>query len=318
MTGAGIDALYNIETIIGTKQNDRFILRTVHENLEHLDGNEGVDSLSGFYLSGPLEFDAVAGKLVTDKGTVRFSNFEVLEGGSGNDVFKASKSLTSVNGRDGFDRLDFSSFDHGIELSNTFTIRNIEYVMGTNYDDVMAATGAITILQGLDGNDRLTGNKGDELLDGGSGNDLLFGRAGNDELVGGSGEDQLYGGDGSDILRGGLGDDTLFGGAGADLFSFAPEGSGSDAFGYLGTDTLKDFRLSEGDRIDLRGFGSLVGQDLQDARFVTSMGYTIKAHNYGTLGDKLIDIMDGSETILGSILIRQELRSVDTNWFLFA
>lgn len=318
ISGVGIDALFNIETIIGTKQDDRFILRVTHDWLEKLDGNDGIDSLSGFYLNGPLEFDAVSGKLKAGQTTINFSNFEVLEGGTGNDVFKASSTLTSVNGRDGFDRLDFSAYEEGIDLSKTFQIRNIEYVMGTNFDDVMTATGAINILQGLDGNDRLTGNKGDELLDGGFGDDVLLGRAGDDELIGGYGNDEIRGGDGADRLRGDAGDDTLFGGAGADFFEFAAHFTGDPDLSFFGDDALRDFRIGQGDRIDLIAFGSLFEEDLSTGSFTTSLGYTIKANNLGKQGDKLLEIFDASQNRIGNISVYGEIESVNSNWFLFA
>lgn len=79
---------------------------------------------------------------------------------------------------------------------------------------------------------------------GGAGNDILFGQGGNDLLDGGKGNDILLGGTGNDTLIGGQGNDILIGGSGADTFVWKA--------GDTGNDVIKDFKASEGDRIDLR------------------------------------------------------------------
>ncbi|WOI58252.1 hypothetical protein [Palleronia sp. LCG004] len=71
--------------------------------------------------------------------------------------------------------------------------------------------------------------------------EAISGRCGNDELYGASGEDVLFGGGGNDYLSGNQGDDTLIGGSGADTFSFD---------GDFDRDTVLDFSLADGDRID--------------------------------------------------------------------
>ncbi len=74
--------------------------------------------------------------------------------------------------------------------------------------------------------------------------DGINSQTGSGLILGTCGNDILRGSDCSDTLVGGLGNDTLFGGLGADTFVFA---SGD------GTDTIADFKLSEGDRIGLIG-----------------------------------------------------------------
>jgi Ca2+-binding RTX toxin-like protein len=66
---------------------------------------------------------------------------------------------------------------------------------------------------------------------------------GNDFLYGGLGNDLLFGQEGDDVLDGGAGMDTLYGGSGADRFDF------NTAFD--GGDVIKDFKVEEGDVIDL-------------------------------------------------------------------
>ncbi|WP_100751619.1 retention module-containing protein [Vibrio salilacus] len=82
-------------------------------------------------------------------------------------------------------------------------------------------------------------------LDGSGVNGTLTGGSASDYLVGGAGHDQLIGGDGDDTLEGGLGSDILVGGTGMDTFVWHQIDNGS-------TDTIKDFSVSEGDKIDLR------------------------------------------------------------------
>ena len=62
-------------------------------------------------------------------------------------------------------------------------------------------------------------------------------------MLGGEGNDLLFGGAGNDVLTGGKGNDMLSGGAGADTFVWKA--------GDIGQDVIKDFKLSEGDRLDL-------------------------------------------------------------------
>jgi predicted extracellular nuclease len=76
----------------------------------------------------------------------------------------------------------------------------------------------------------------------GNGDDVVRGLDGADILFGGNGEDSLYGGSGRDRLSGDNGSDWLVGGAGADVFVFARGG---------GRDTVVDFNLGEGDRLEI-------------------------------------------------------------------
>jgi hypothetical protein len=102
------------------------------------------------------------------------------------------------------------------------------------------------------GDDHIVGTSAGSTLLGGQGSDTLEGGSGTDTLNGGTGNDYLNSGAGNDILIGGEGDDILFGGAGADTFVW----QASD----LGNDVIKDFKSSEGDRIDLRDLLSTVDE----------------------------------------------------------
>ncbi|MGQ4880053.1 immunoglobulin-like domain-containing protein, partial [Billgrantia sp. LNSP4103-1] len=75
-------------------------------------------------------------------------------------------------------------------------------------------------------------------------------RGGDDRLDGGSGDDVLYGQSGDDTLIGGAGNDTLYGGLGADTFAWNL-GDQADEGTPAAHDTVKDFNIEEGDKLDL-------------------------------------------------------------------
>ena len=97
----------------------------------------------------------------------------------------------------------------------------------------------------------LVGDAGDDYMDGGLGNDTMIGGLGNDSIGGGAGNDTVKGGAGTDMIYGNLGDDTLTGGAGADAFVFLKSDVAATG-AALSKDTITDFKISEGDRLDLR------------------------------------------------------------------
>jgi VCBS repeat-containing protein len=86
--------------------------------------------------------------------------------------------------------------------------------------------------------------------------DIIYGMAGDDEIRSGGGNDTIYGGADGDALDGGAGNDILSGGADSDDLI---GGLGADVFLYYlatestvaNSDKIKDFKASEGDKIDL-------------------------------------------------------------------
>ncbi|GAA0584699.1 hypothetical protein GCM10009416_23860 [Craurococcus roseus] len=123
---------------------------------------------------------------------------------------------------------------------------------GFSFTEAAATTGNLD-LAGTSGADALAGGAGADRLRGLGGNDTLSGGGGNDALNGGAGADRLDGGAGNDYLLGGAGADVLTGGAGGDRFAFLSAGEGGD--------TIADFGLAEGDRLDLRGVFAATGQN---------------------------------------------------------
>ncbi|PMZ00471.1 type I secretion protein [Pseudomonas sp. FW306-02-F02-AA] len=153
---------------------------------------------------------------------------DTVNGGDGNDILFGD--LVSFNGiaGEGYQAMQaFVAQQTGVDLSKV-TTSNVHQYITEHYT-------AFDVSGSHDGNDTLLG---------GAGNDILFGQGGNDILDGGKGNDILLGGTGNDTLIGGQGNDILIGGSGADTFVWKA--------GDTGNDVIKDFKASEGDRIDLR------------------------------------------------------------------
>ncbi|QDV93092.1 retention module-containing protein [Pseudomonas sp. ATCC 43928] len=153
---------------------------------------------------------------------------DTVSGGDGNDLLFGD--LVSFNGiaGEGYQAMQaFVAQQTGVDVSKVTTSNVHQYI--TEHYTAFDVSGA------HDGNDTLLG---------GAGNDILFGQGGNDILDGGKGNDILLGGTGNDSLIGGQGNDILIGGSGADTFIWKA--------GDTGSDVIKDFKASEGDRIDLR------------------------------------------------------------------
>ena len=112
------------------------------------------------------------------------------------------------------------------------------------------------VVQGGDGDDRIRTADGFDSLAGGPGDDELRGGRNADVVRGGSGDDRLFGGRGHDTLKGGKGNDVIRGGFGSDLFVYS-----------AGNDLIKDFSISENDRLQLQASLSYefrqLGNDLQ-------------------------------------------------------
>jgi hypothetical protein len=100
------------------------------------------------------------------------------------------------------------------------------------------------LIAGTPGNDVLVGTDGDDVIAGRAGDDQIFGNGGNDFIHGGDGRDTIdVSLPGENIVIGGLQADTIILGPGADVVRM---------FGLSdGTDTVRNFNATEGDRLDL-------------------------------------------------------------------
>jgi hypothetical protein len=133
-------------------------------------------------------------------GTVAFSGFESLQGGTASDTFRFAPSGTisgAIAGGGGGDWLDYSLFTTPVHV-------NLATGFATHVSS--GAPGKISQIQNVKG-----GSGGNTLLGNSLGN-VLVGGVGNDTIVGGTGRSVLIGGAGADTIKGGSADDILIGG----------------------------------------------------------------------------------------------------------
>ena len=216
-----------------------------------------------------------------DSLSVQPAGFMTANGGLVMIMANGDYTYTPVAGFKGSDSFTYTVLDgQGGQDTATVTLhvsfRGHE-ILGNNQGNHIEGSKRGDTILGLGGNDTIEGRQADDRILGGSGHDNLYGNNGNDLLIGGSGKDRLEGGNGNDrligddiyllpdnqyryagadggndVLNGGHGNDLLIGGGGNDTLY---GGSGSDIFKYLkgnsGTDTIKDFNICSGDKIDI-------------------------------------------------------------------
>ena len=315
-----LNGLGGADSLIGGSGDDTALggdgddLLYVAAGADVLDGGAGIDTI---VFVSPTTADWQSGMLDANIGTDTLSNWEVMQGSTGDDRIRT--------------------------LSQGFAVE----LRGGTGNDVLAA--------GVDGviGDTLSGDAGDDQLDGGAGNDVLRGGAGADVLAGGAGTDtasyytgtvgilvslatglgsggeaqgdtltgienlnggqggdSLYGNadanalqgwNGNDVLVGRAGKDMLTGGVGGDRFTFAAIG---ESVVGANADRITDFSQAQGDKVDLAGIdanGAMAGDqafsfigsglftgDSGQLRFaVTAPGVTTIAGDIN--GDKVSD-----------------------------
>lgn len=244
--GAGVgtslaqgDVLSNIQKVVGSAQNDTFILADSTVTQE-LDGGGGVNAVSfqraaasvtailqaftGVSLAGAAlgkTFTNIQNLTGSDQADVlggKDGENNHLIGGRGNDTLLVSTGNDTLDGGAGTDGVDFSKLVGPAQ----FFVINLDAA-----GDALVSWGASNTVQLKSieeilvggGDDSITGHNLNDTFNGGVGNDTLNGAAGDDSLLGGAGDDNLLGGDGNDILLGGAGSDTLDGGAGIGDFA---------------------------------------------------------------------------------------------------
>ncbi|MFD0978451.1 calcium-binding protein [Tropicimonas aquimaris] len=134
-------------------------------------------------------------------------------------------------------------------------------------------------LNGRGGADFLNGGLGDDKLIGGGGSDRLNGHIGDDTLIGGNGNDYLDGRDGTDVASGGKGNDTFLfdfngdnvwtGGGGADRFQAG--GVPGEPYGWT---KVTDFKVRQGDKLDLTNDSALLFDPIDEIRFIGKKGFS--------------------------------------------
>ncbi|MCS3455731.1 T1SS-143 domain-containing protein [Aeromonas sp. BIGb0405] len=123
----------------------------------------------------------------------------------------------------------------------------------------------------------------------------LHGSGSDDHLIGGLGDDILYGGAGSDILTGGLGSDTF-------AWTLPDAGSASQP----AVDTITDFNLQQGDKLDLSDMlGGVSGDDINSLLSHIQVSVTAGANG---VSDLHLDISPAGD---GQVTQSIDVKSVD-------
>ena len=231
-------------------------------------------STNGFYTIDPtLDFSTIY--------------FEVVQGTAKLDGFSYSQSILPENQVLSF---AVSATDNDYDTSAVQQL-DIKLLGGVAGDDISGTAGHDAIMGsslgehifGLEGNDILTGGEGNDILNGGDGSDTasylnsatavtvnldagtatggdgndalasienIIGSQFDDSLTGDNNVNHISGDAGTDTLIGGLGNDILTGGDGADIFKWTADDI-NIASGAPFSDTITDFSITEGDKLDL-------------------------------------------------------------------
>ncbi|ACU89968.1 cadherin-like domain-containing protein [Desulfomicrobium baculatum] len=237
--GAGNDTLLSDggnDTLYGRDGNDFLDGGT---NSDHLIGGDGNDTLYGGDASN-IEWILFSPGYYTD--------WDLLDGGAGDDVLDGGRGADTLYGGDGNDSL-YGGDSTPYQPYKTWLRADNDLLDGGAGNDTLDGGAGKDTLMGGEDNDSMMGGDGNDSMMGDGGNDTLISEAGHDILYGGDGDDSLDGGDGNDTLHGGQGNNTLYGGAGNDSLSvnlsyinyrsFLDGGDGDDTLiGGFGRDTL--------------------------------------------------------------------------------
>jgi Ca2+-binding RTX toxin-like protein len=172
------DTFIGIETVIGSKFDDR------------LTGDDGDNLLNGF--SGNDTLHGGGG-------------FDQLYGGQGNDILFSDNGIASFDGGDGIDTANFSGEAAGVIID--LSAGTVQY----NFNH-WHHTGPVEDLLKVE---NVVGTEHDDLITGDAGNNVIHGGGGNDQMIGGAGSDtfsytpaQMFAGNG---FGGGFGSPGPFG-----------------------------------------------------------------------------------------------------------
>lgn len=229
----------NGDSISGTAVDDTFFVSPSSVSafgsqllgFEKYFGGGGSDRLQGSDSLNEV-FNLTTDGVTINNMTAKFSEFEILDGGSGNDTiigpsvagglrtrwtvedtntgsvagfsFAGIETLRGGTGEDVFvmqpngqvSRIDGGgSGRDGLDYSAFSTAIHVHLtnLQATNVSSIAAINSVI----GGSGDDAIVGSSTGDWLDGGSGNDTLDGLAGDDSLSGGLGDDLLFGATGS-------------------------------------------------------------------------------------------------------------------------
>lgn len=325
-TAVGTDTLAEIESIVGTRFNDKI---TVGGFAPMIDGSDGNDVIFLGQFDGNATINGGAGI-----DTLHYDGVRVVAGDTAHVAVNLAEG-TSIR----YQNVLYSGFDR---------LSNIENVVGTGFDDDIIGDASANQLDGGAGDDTLAGGAGDDVVSGAAGNDLILqgfssdkdiidggsgfdavdysqadaggrivvnlaagavlkfqddgvrrsdmlrnieavtGSRGSDSITGSRLADRLAGDAGNDYVDGGAGNDTLDGGSGNDTLT-----------GGAGNDVL---RLDGGGN-DVFVFDADFGQDtiayasVSDASGIATVEFTgvgVDAVLFQRQGDDLKITLDGT------------------------
>ncbi len=264
------------------------------EDIDHVDGGAGIDTLDLSGIINPLEavtisYDAIVpgpGTFTGKGGTRDIQNFEVIFGTQGDDQIEHDRGSDQLYGEGGNDLLDGGldrDFIYGGTGNDTVrvTLGPADNVFGGAGEDTLELFGsAVTINRSIpDGTnvwESATGGpatiEGFEIIRGTEGNDVIRYDEGQNTIFGNGGDDVIIGGQGIDNARGGEGNDTI---------RIFDNDFIDNVFGGAGIDTL--------DLSDISGFGQAV-----------SISFNSGTGVYDFTGFGGVTILAGVEIILGT------------------
>jgi Ca2+-binding RTX toxin-like protein len=248
--GDGNDAVLTDDDGLGIELDTQRIINI--EVIEAGGGNDVVNLTTAAYDVGSINVYAGTGDDVVWGNNAN----NMIFGEAGNDNIRGHGGIDTIHGNDGVDKLrgdNGNDFVYGDAGNDDVRGGNgDDFVYGGENDDRLEGDAGNDFLYGENGIDTLRGEEGNDFLDGGAGDDDARAGSGNDTVLGGAGVDTLYGESGLDILNGGAGVDKMYGGSDADIFVF-------DADAVTGRDTVRDFSLAQGDKLELHNL--LTGYD---------------------------------------------------------
>ncbi|WBO24461.1 calcium-binding protein [Sphingomonas abietis] len=274
--------------------------------------------------------------------TVDSGSKTVIQGSSSDDVITATSGGTR-DGATQDSSYHISNVFHGGGGDDIIRAGDTgDDLFGDSGNDIVVGGALDDWLFGGDGNDVLDAGGGSgNLLSGGAGDDHLLGadgvssdpmNSGSDWLEGGSGDDVLQARGGDDYLEGGQGNDTIDGGAGNDTVIFRKE-DGHDQLNDSGTSTTEhdvldfgdgiaasditvvahsagvDLSLlvggtSSGDRIDMRGAVTNLGEGIEEVSFTNgdwSKSDLASHTTYAETAGNTIQGTSADETLKGTV-----------------
>jgi len=217
-TGQGYDNFWGdtgFDTIRGGVGDDDIGLRSFNpdDSIERIDGGWGTNTIVGDERVNWFNFSGV-----------ELHNIASINTGAGNDFVIGSAGDDTITGGTGNDWL------MGGDGNDTFVVAGTDqghdtFWGGAGIDTILGGTGDDTIgiryLSSKNRIDRIDGGLGDNQVTGSNGRDRLdFSNtellnidsidagAGSDRIIGSAGDDLIFGGQGNDLIKGGAGNDT--------------------------------------------------------------------------------------------------------------